>query len=128
MNLACSVLGLIEVMATLARKCKAGEIVPSSFEQKVQDLEDDWERFIRIQLTAEAVDTAREQARVRALRGADAIHLASALLLQRRFEDEEEQIVFVTSDRELKEAAQSVGFTVSDPNVEESPSSEPREK
>ena len=126
-KLACSALGLIEVIATLARKCKAGEIAPSSFEQKVQDLEDDWRHFIHIHLTAEAVDTAKEQARVWALRGADAIHLASALMLQRRFGDEEDQMIFVTSDQELKEVATSVGLTVSDPNEEGSSPSELRE-
>ena len=94
----------------------------SEFEQRIQDLEEDWRRFIHVQLTAEAVDTARGIARDQALRGADAIHLASALMLRRRFEDEEDRLILVTSDQELKEAAQSVDLTVSDPNEEESSS------
>ena len=39
--MACASLGLIEVMATLARKGKAREINPSMLEQKVQELEED---------------------------------------------------------------------------------------
>jgi len=46
-TIACAALGLIEVMATLTRKRKAREIDPASFQQKVQELEEDWERFIQ---------------------------------------------------------------------------------
>ena len=54
-----------------------------------------------------------------ALRGADAVHLASAFVLQRRFADAEDRLVFVASDRELKEAAQSSGLAVIDPEEQE---------
>jgi hypothetical protein len=77
----------------------------------------------------EAIDLAKEVARYQALRGADAIHLGSALLLQRRFEGEEEdQLQFITSDRELKEAAQSSGLSVSDPQEEETATSQSLEE
>lgn len=81
--IACATLGLIEVMATLARKRKAGGIDLPILEQKIQELEEDWEHFIQVQLTDEAVKVAKELAKELALRGADAVHLASALLLQR---------------------------------------------
>ena len=115
-----STLGLIEVIATLARKQKSREISSSSFEQKVHELEEDWGHFIQIQLTVEAVGIAKETAKDFALRGADAIHLASALMLQRRFTGENDKLTFVTSDHELKEAAQSAGIAVTDPHEEES--------
>lgn len=83
--MACASLGLVEVMATLSRKRKAGDIDVSVLEQKGRELEEDWENFIQIHLTTEAVDTAKQLAKEQALRGADAVHLASALLLQRRF-------------------------------------------
>jgi predicted nucleic acid-binding protein len=66
------------VIATLARKQKAGEIALPLLEQKVLELEEDWGRFIQVHLTTEVVDIAKELARGLALRGADAIHLASA--------------------------------------------------
>jgi hypothetical protein len=72
-------------------------------------------RFIQIQLTTETTDLAKDLARDMALRGADAVHLVSALVLRRRFADAEERLVFVTSDRELKEAAQSSGLALIDP-------------
>lgn len=118
-SLACASLGLIEVMATLARKGKAGEINPSMLKQKAEELEEDWGQFIQVQLTDEAVDIAKRLAREQALRGADAIHLASAILLRSRFAEEDDRLIFVTSDHELKEKAQSSGLDVIDPEEQE---------
>ncbi len=117
--IACTSLGLIEVMATLARKRKAGEIDPSILEQKTQELTEDWNGFIQIQLTAEAVDKARDLARDLALRGADAVHLASALLLQSRFTQKDDQLILITSVLELKQAAQGFDVVVIDPDEQE---------
>ena len=63
-----------------------------------------------------------------ALRGADAVHLASALVLQRRFADAENHLVFVASDRELKEAAQASGLAVIDPEDQEQQATSPGER
>ena len=116
---ACASLGLVEVMATLARKCKAREIERPLFEQKVRELEEDWGNFICVQLTTEVVNMGKELAKELALRGADAVHLASALLLQDRFAEEDDQLILVTSDHELRDAAQGSGITVIDPDEEE---------
>ena len=101
-TIACASLGLIEVMATLARKRKARDIDLLSFEQKVQELEEDWVHFIQIQLTTETMDLAEDLARNMAMRGTDAVHLASAFVLQRCFADAEDRLVFVDSDREVQ--------------------------
>jgi uncharacterized protein len=119
-TLTCASLGVVEVTATLARKAKAREISRGRLTQKMRELDEDWSRFVQIDLGVEAVSQAREVARQRALRGADAIHLASALLLQSRFVEEEDRLVFVASDRQLKDAARSAGFTVADPEEEDS--------
>lgn len=120
-------LGFVEVMATLARKEKAQEIEHSIFAQKIQELEEDWEHFIQIHLTTEVVHRAKDLAKQQALRGADAVHLASALLLQSRFVEEDDQLIFVTSDRELKEAARSSALEVVDPDEEERKIESPEE-
>ena len=117
--IACASLGLIEVMATLARKRKARDIDLLSFQRKVQELEEDWRRFIQIQLTTETIDRAKDLARDMALRGADAVHLASALGLQRRFADAEDRLIFVAADRELQEIAQASGLPIIDPEAQE---------
>ena len=115
----CASLGVVEVTATLARKAKAREISRGRLTQKVRELDDDWSRFIQIHLSVEVVTQAREVARQRALRGADAIHLASALVLRSRFVEAEDQVVFVVSDHQLKEAARSAGLSVADPEEED---------
>ena len=84
-TMACASLGLIEVVATLARKRKARDIDLLSFEQKVQELEEDWGRFA----------------------------------------DAEDRLVFVASDRELKEAAQSSSLAVIDPEEHEKQATTP---
>lgn len=117
--LSCASLGMIEVIATLARKGKAKEIDPNILKQKVREIEEDWGHFVKIQLSAEAMDIAKDIARTFALRGADAIHLASALLLKRRFAEEDDKLIIITSDRELKEAAQLSGLVVIDPDEQD---------
>jgi len=112
----CASIGLIEVIATLARKCKSGAITLSILEQKIRNIENDWEHFIQIDLTAEVIESAKKLAKELALRGADAIHLASALVTQRNFVEDNDQLIFVASDRELKEASQKYGLIVIDPS------------
>jgi len=114
-TIGCATLGMIEVIATLSRKHKAREITAFQFKQKAQELEDDWKRFIQIQMTSEVVDNAKELTKKLALRGSDAIHLSSALLLQRRFLGKDDRLIIVTSDYELKKAAKSTGLTDIDP-------------
>jgi hypothetical protein len=74
------------------------------------------------------MDLAKDLARNMALRGADAVHLASALVLQRRFADAEDRLVFVASDRELKEAAQASGLAVIDPEAQAQQATSPGEE
>ncbi len=118
-TVACASLGLVEVMATLARKHKAAEIDNAAFEQKVQELKDDWASFVQIHFTAQVVHGSQEIAKHQALRGADAIHLASALLLASRFVEVDDRLIFVASDHELNKAALSSGLEVIDPEEQE---------
>lgn len=112
-------LGMIEVAATLARKAKGREIDPSMLEDKLRALDEDWTRFIQVHMAMDVVDMARQVAQELALRGADAIHLASALLLRQYLEDESTQLMFVASDRELKDAAKTSHLTLIDPEDQE---------
>lgn len=112
---ACAPLGLIEVMATLARKGKALGSSQLTIEQQSQALHEDWQFFVKVQFTGDVINRASDIAKSLALRGADAIHLASALELQQRFTDPADQLIFVTSDTELLRAAQVSGLTVVDP-------------
>ena len=115
---ACSVLGMVEVIATLARKRKAGEITKQDFDLKVAETVRDWRKFFQIELTLEMVGWAKEAAVRLALRGADAVHFAALLSLQMHVSGSGHHVVLVASDRELKDAAASSGIKVLDPEIE----------
>ncbi len=117
--LSCASIGVVEVTATLARKQKTNAFSRSELAEKLQDLTEHWENFIQIHLFPEALALAQDTAHRLALRGADAVHLASALILQQRFAEASDQVIFVASDRELKAAAQASSLTVIDPTEEE---------
>ncbi len=110
-------LGLIEVIATLTRKHKAGQFTPEGFRRAIEDVKQDWVALTQVELDDEAVERAQTTAQSFALRGGDAIHLASALIL-RELLAEKDEIVFVTSDKELKAAAIASGLAVLDPSQE----------
>jgi predicted nucleic acid-binding protein len=113
--LGCSPLGLIEVGSTLARKRTAGEVRPEEFEPKRNSLLKDWRRFLRMEMTPAVVRRALDVSDTYCLRGADSVHLASALILKEELELDAQEFTFVTSDEELKAAALKAGLAVVDP-------------
>jgi uncharacterized protein len=114
---ACASIGFFEVLATLARKLKARNIDKKQFADGLAQLELDWLRFSEVGLAAAVRRIAIDVAQRHALRGADTVHLASAILLRQRLVGDE--VLFVAADEELKAAALAEGFTVLDPIVEE---------
>ncbi len=83
--------------------------------------EDIEEQIIVLPVSTALLSQAAEAARRNALRAGDAVHLASALRV--REPSHPSDLVFVTSDRELLQAAEREGFTALDPeNVDATPS------
>jgi uncharacterized protein len=115
--LACSVLGVVEVIAALARKRRAGEIAGEACQAKLAEVEQDWGRFLQLGLGPGVLDLAKEAAGSGALRGADAIHFASLEMLRRRVSAEGHRVVLVASGLELLAAASSAGVDVMNPEV-----------
>jgi predicted nucleic acid-binding protein len=114
-TLGCSPLALIEVGSTMARKRTAGEVKPEEFEPKRTSLLKDWRHFLRMEMTAAVVQRALDASDTYGLRGADSVHLASALILKEELELDAQEFTFVTSDEELKVAAARAGLLVIDP-------------
>ena len=108
----CSVLGLVEVVATLARKCKANEISRQSFDAKAAEIDRDWKHFVKIELTLNDLNQARDAAVQFALRGADAVHFAAFRSFQQRLANSGHDVILVASDQELCEAATVAGYAV----------------
>jgi predicted nucleic acid-binding protein len=84
-------------------------------EAMARRLRRDWSGLYHIEMTSGVLEAALEVADREALKGADAIHLGSALIVAEVLRRRATELVFVASDRELKQAAAHAGFVVIDP-------------
>ena len=115
--LASSVLGYIEVASALARQQVSRNLDEDKLSRLQQQLEEDWGDLTGLSVTEEVVRSAVRLARSHKLRGADAIHLASALGVSDALSGTGDSLILVASDEELLAAAQQVGLTVENPTI-----------
>lgn len=99
---ATSLLAYTEAMAAFARARREVRLSPQEYRHVVNAFEEDWSRYIIVEVTDRLVKTAGHLAVSRALRGYDALHLASALSLRERVPS---SMMFVAFDRALSIAA-----------------------
>ena len=99
---ATSLLAYTEAMAAFARARREVRLSPQEYRRVVDAFEEDWSRYITVEVTDRLVKTAGHLAASRALRGYDALHLASALSLRERVPS---SMMFVAFDRALSIAA-----------------------
>jgi predicted nucleic acid-binding protein len=111
----CSALGLVEVLCTFARKRNAREMKAQHSRSKSREAKEDFRRFYRVFLTPEILKTSLPLPQTHGLRGADTVHLASALHLRGMKTPPPSEVRFVTGDRELAVAARACGFEVFQP-------------
>lgn len=97
-----------EARAALARARREGRIDQKAHRQVIADLDHDWEKYLIVEVTEGLVRWAGALAERHALRGFDAIHLASGLLMKQRTRME---IFFSCFDERLEQAAQAEGLT-----------------
>ena len=113
--IACSALGLVEVLSTLTRKGRAKEMRPGDTSTKCREAERDFEVFHKVFLTPALLKRACDCARRHGLRGSDTVHLASCLELRRMDWGSEATIVMVSSDVELLAGAAECGLATRNP-------------
>lgn len=104
---ATSLVTLVEARAGLARRRRASEIPPADYRNAVAELIEDWERYVKIGVSEALVKQAAQLAEKHRLRGYDAIHLASALLLADEIGGD---VVFASWDDDLDVAAAREGL------------------
>lgn len=102
-----SLLTYVETRSALARKNREGGFAAHRYEQALLDFEADWEGFLALAVGPDLVRTAGRLAERHGLHGADAVHLASARLLN---ETSGTPVTFLCADRRLTEAAQAEGL------------------
>lgn len=109
--LACSSIGVVEVLAALSRRAGLSH---AQLERSSIAVRREREGFQEIDVTSAVLGLAMDLPVLYRLRGADAIHLASAMVYRASLA-EDAQMFFVSSDQELLDAAAHARFTTIDP-------------
>lgn len=99
----------VEARAGFARKFRERELTREEYSQVVEDFERDWKNYFVVEVSEDVVELGGELVERYPLRGFDAIHLASALLLKSRVRS---TVSFSCFDEKLKKAAQAEGLAV----------------
>ncbi len=95
-----------EARAALAQAQRMSRLTAVELKQAVDELDSIALEIGYIEVSAELAVSAGDLAQAHGLRGYDAVHLASAVLVN------DEEIALVTGDRQLASAAQSIGISV----------------
>ncbi len=109
--MAASVLAFAEIHATLARRRREALLRPPELAQLQQAFALDWEELTQVSASLAVLQLVPGLCARHPLRGADAVHLASALLLHQ----EGLRVTFACSDRDLVGAAAAEGLLTFDP-------------
>lgn len=96
-----------EVFAGLTRKMREGNLAEVQYDLACRQFETDWHAYIRVELNDDLLFLARDLIRRHGLRGFDAVHLASALVLTGAIDEE---VSFAAADRRLLRAAAAEGL------------------
>lgn len=108
----------VEVAAAIARRHRMGQITTESKANLViVFLDDCMGRFSTLNLDDVVIGAAINLTQRHPLRGYDAVHLATALMLNEALTDEAlEPFTFVSADDVLCQAAEAEGLMVENPN------------
>ena len=98
-----------EARAALAMAARLGRITEEERAAAAAVFRTDWHLFSVVNVTQSLVELAAELAEAKTLRGFDAIHLASSILILQRTQ---EPVRFMAWDRPLVRAASEMGLTV----------------
>ncbi len=103
-----STLAFVEFASAMGRKLRNREMTKAKVVKAIKELEKDWrEVFVNIPLEDTLAETAASIALVHSLKGADAVHLASAKVVDAE--------LFVASDNKLIAAAKKIGINSYNP-------------
>jgi uncharacterized protein len=100
-----------ETYATFARRLREGLVTPDEFRALQDAFENDWASLTKIPFSSEVLQHVPRLCTRYPLRGADAMQLACASMLQ----EAPVKVLFATSDRQLVAAASSEGIAIFDP-------------
>lgn len=98
-----------EARVALARALRSGRIDDLVFRAARAEFERGWQSIFVVEVTDELAREAGDLGDRHAIRGFDAVHLASAVKFRT---DARSEVSFMTADRRLRDAAVGEGFSV----------------
>lgn len=101
-----------EILAAITRRHKAGDIETCGFERIKKAFKADWAFLAVVEMHKELFQSIDEVIARHALKGADSIHLSTALWLKKTTK---RNVVFVASDLELLKAAKAEKLEICNP-------------
>jgi predicted nucleic acid-binding protein len=101
-----------EILSALNRKHRAREISARVLTELIAAFESDWGKLFVLELDEELLPIAKRAIRKHAIRGADAVHLASGIWLRSVLK---EDVVFACADARLLDAARAERLLAIDP-------------
>jgi uncharacterized protein len=96
-----------ELYAGITRKHRQGQLASAPYALACRQIEEEWQAYVLVELQTDILILAREVIRRHALRGFDAIHLASALSVRMALNEE---TTFLAADERLLRSASSEGL------------------
>lgn len=108
-TMATSMITYVETKAALSRRRRDGSLTVTEHKKLVRDFESDWKKYFVIEASETLIRNAGKFAEVHALRGYDAIQLASAAYLQTTLG---EVVTFASWDDRLEAAATRQGLRI----------------
>jgi predicted nucleic acid-binding protein len=103
----CSQLTRTEMHSALMRKVREGSVSVSAVRGRLDEMDKLFADVILVDITSEVIDASCELVKTLPLKSADAIHLATALMVRAD--------LFSSSDKKLCTAASESGIAVTDP-------------
>jgi predicted nucleic acid-binding protein len=117
-----SVLTYAEIHAIIARKFREGNLSKSNAARVHDQFEENWlSGFTQVEVSSAVLSFVRGIVNASSLRGADTLHLASALLvremvrLRGKSRTLADELIFLSSDKQLLAAAEKQGIVTFDP-------------
>jgi len=110
--IAVSRLAYAEVFSALMRRRSAFAVGDAEFAARIEEFRDDWRSFAVFDMNDETLGRVDHVIGSYRLRGADSIHLSTALWMKKAVDP---GIVFVASDKELLAAARKERFKTINP-------------
>ena len=101
-----------EILSALHRKHRAGDFPARVLDRLVKAFESDWNKMFVLEFADELLPAIKQAIRRHAVRGADSVHLVSAMWLRSELK---EDVIFACADAKLLAAARKERLVAFDP-------------